>query len=144
VNQLLREILGDTLVVIDDDRLTTVAITDVQVDTELRQAVVYFDNLDGAETDAIVLEAFDDLRGRLKVAIGKEARIRRVPELVFRPDPGVRAGEQIDEVLRTMPAVPEREHDLSAYDFGDDETDADDETDTDARDEDSVDGPDAR
>lgn len=109
VNQLLREIIGDALVDSDDDRLATVAITDVDVDPELRSAVVYFDHRDGEEADAAVLEALDEVRGRLKVTIGREARIRRVPDLRFRPDPGVRAGERIDEVLRTLPPVPERD-----------------------------------
>lgn len=111
VNQLLREIIGDTLVDNDDDRLATVAVTEVDVDPELRNAVVYFDHRDGEEADASVLEALDEVRGRLKVAIGREARIRRVPDLSFRPDPGIRTGERIDELLRSLPPVPDHDAD---------------------------------
>ena len=36
---------------------------------------------------------------RLQAAIGREARIKRTPELAFRPDPAVREGDRIETIL---------------------------------------------
>jgi ribosome-binding factor A len=120
LNQLLREILGDALEEVDDERLEQVVVTAVDVDRDLRHATVFYDSLGGADTDADVLAAFGEARVRLQARIGREARIKRVPELGFRPDPAVRAGEQIDEVLRGLaPTGTEPDADPGDGDPGD-------------------------
>lgn len=102
LNELLREILADELERIDDDRLELATVTSVSVDRDLQQAVVFFDCLDGADGDAETIEALGAHRVRLQAAIGRQARVRRVPTLSFRPDPAVRGGERIDGMLREM------------------------------------------
>jgi len=99
LNRLLQEILGETLELIDDERLELVTITSVDVDSDLHQALVYYDSLDGEEGDDVVLEALGELRIRLKGAIARQAHLKRVPELVFRPDPAVREGSKIEAIL---------------------------------------------
>jgi ribosome-binding factor A len=102
VNELLREILADALEHIDDERIELVTVTAVRTEPDLRHALVYFDTLEGGETDARVVEVLGELRGRLQRAIAREARLKRTPELAFRPDPAVRGGERIDEILRDL------------------------------------------
>lgn len=102
VNELLREILGDELERLDEDSLVLVTVTGVDCDPDLRHATVYFDGPQGAAGDEAVAEALDEVRIRLQRAIGTQARLKRTPELRFRPDPAVRAGEHIDEVLRRV------------------------------------------
>ncbi len=102
LNELLREILAEALEVIDDDRLQMLTITGVDVDRDISRAIVYFDTLQGEEGDEVVLEALGGLRVRLQATINREAHLRRTPELVFRPDPAVRAGARIDELLREI------------------------------------------
>ena len=50
----------------------------------------------------MVLEALGEARRRLQAAIGRQARMKRTPELSFRPDPAVRSGERIDSILRDI------------------------------------------
>lgn len=102
LNQLLREILGDELERIDDDRLQTVALTEVVVDPDLRHAAVFYDSLQGESGDDEVLEAFAELRVRLQAAVAREARMKRTPELTFAPDRGVRGGQRIESILRDL------------------------------------------
>jgi ribosome-binding factor A len=115
VNELLREILAEALEIIDDDRLQLLTITGVDVDRDLSRAVVFFDSLQGEEGDEAVLEALGGLRVRLQATINREAHLRRTPELTFRPDPAVRTGARIDELLRDIeppdasPAEPDDE-----------------------------------
>jgi ribosome-binding factor A len=100
LNRLLREILGDALEEIGDERAELVTITEVKADGDLRRATVFFDTLEGGEADDAAMVVLGELRVRLQRAIADQARLKRTPELAFRPDPAVRDGERIDEILR--------------------------------------------
>ncbi|NBR01190.1 MAG: 30S ribosome-binding factor RbfA [Actinobacteria bacterium] len=99
LNELLREILADELERSDDDRLEMVTVTAVEIEGDLRHAVVFFDTLEGEDGDDAVLEALGEVRWRLQGAIGRQARMKRTPELSFRPDPAVREGARIESLL---------------------------------------------
>ena len=108
VSELVREIVAEELQTIDDERLELVTITSVDVDNELSKGMVYFDAFDLAgRTDEEVAEALRSHRVRLQGAIGRQARMRRTPELVFRPDPAVRAGARVDEILAGLDTDPD-------------------------------------
>jgi len=106
LNELLREILADELERSDDDRLEMVTVTAVEIEGDLRHAVVYFDSLDGEEGDEAVLDALGEVRWRLQGAIGRQARMKRTPELSFRPDPAVREGARIESLLAAQERPP--------------------------------------
>jgi ribosome-binding factor A len=113
VGELLREIVAEELTRLDDSRLDLVAITKVTVDRELEKAVVYFDTLAGPEDDDEVIGALDEHRVRIQGAVGRQARLRRTPHLVFRPDEVTRGAERIDGILAQLgqdePAVPDED-----------------------------------
>ncbi|MDP9005740.1 MAG: ribosome-binding factor A [Actinomycetota bacterium] len=98
MNELCREIVADELERVDDDRLDLVTITHVNVDPDLRRAVVEFSRLGRDEEVAGV--ALAEHRVRLQAAIARQARLRRTPELSFRPDEVIRAGARIEQLLR--------------------------------------------
>lgn len=102
LNELVREIVAEELRAVDDDRLERVAVTSVVVDGDLRRAVVYFDTLTGEEADDDVLAALTEHRVRLQGAVGRQARIKRTPELVFRPDDVARRAERVEGILRDL------------------------------------------
>lgn len=108
LNELLREILGDELELVDDERLVRVTVTGVEVTPDLRQATVWFDSPVGDDGDEEVLAGLADARVRLQAAIGRQARTKRVPELTFRPDPAVREGLRVEEILRRLHEAGER------------------------------------
>jgi ribosome-binding factor A len=99
LNELLREILADELERLDDDRLELLTITGVDIDGDLRHAMVFFDSLDGEEGDEEILEALEEVKWRLKHAVARQARIKRTPELTFAPDAAVRTGARIEQLL---------------------------------------------
>ncbi len=126
LNELLREIVAETIERIDDDRLQLVTITAVDVDRELEHAKIYYSTLDGDDRAEAVVEAFDELRGRVRKAIGNQATLRRVPQLHFQPDDVVRGAQRIDEILASMPGRDQVANDDSIDDAGDrDRPDAD-------------------
>ena len=100
LGELLREIVAEELTEIDDDRLELVTITSVDVDRELERAKVFYTVLGQDERSPAIVEALAEHRGRVRRAIGNQARVRRVPDVVFSPDDAQRSAERIEDILR--------------------------------------------
>jgi len=107
------EVLAEEVERCSDPRLELVTITGVDVTRDLSHAVVYFSTL-GAETAASAgsrrADAEAGLRAaasHLRAALGRQLRIRQVPELEFRVDHGILAGQRIDEILRGGVPAPD-------------------------------------
>lgn len=100
VGETLREIIAEELVRIDDERLTFVTVTGIEVDDELNRAHVYFDSLAGEDGDDEIVTALGEHRVRLQSAIARQIRAKKTPILDFRPDVAIRSAERIDDILR--------------------------------------------
>jgi ribosome-binding factor A len=109
VSTTLQEIIADELVRIDDERLTFVTVTGIDVDPELNRAIVFFDSLADEEGDEEILEAFADHRVRLQSSIARQIRAKKTPILDFRPDMVIRSAARIDEILKSDQARLDRE-----------------------------------
>lgn len=97
----LRQVIADELVRIDDERLTFVTITTIDVDNEMNRAIVFFDSLAGEDGDDEIIAALSDHRVRLQGAVARQIRSKKTPVLTFRPDEVIRAAERIEQILRT-------------------------------------------
>ena len=102
LNELLREVIAQELERIDDNELGLISVSSVQVDNELSKAKVFFSSLDEGSQ---ILQVLDSYKGKLRKAIGDQARIRRVPELEFFLDPAITASSRIDEILAEIEAT---------------------------------------
>jgi ribosome-binding factor A len=102
VNEALREVLGDELERIDDDRLELVTITGARVDPDLRHAVVWFSSLTAPAPAAAVDAALARHRVRLQAAVSRQLRLKRTPELTFRSDPAIAVGTRVEDILRGL------------------------------------------
>jgi ribosome-binding factor A len=107
INELVRQIVAEELERLGDERLELVAITSVEVDRDLRHAVVWFDTLLGESNDDDALAALGEARVAIQAAIGRQARMKRTPTLTFKPDTAIRTGERVDEILRELPPIPD-------------------------------------
>jgi len=96
----LREIIGDELTRIDDERLEFVTVTSVDVDAEMNRAIVYYDSLAGVEGDEQIQEVLGEYRARMQASINRQMHARKTPILSFKPDEVIRAAERIEQVLR--------------------------------------------
>jgi len=100
VGETLREIIAEDLVRFDDERLSFVSITGIDVDPELNRAIVFFDSLAGEDGDDEIIEALGEYRIRLQSSIGRQIKAKKTPILEFKPDMAIRSSERIDEILR--------------------------------------------
>lgn len=115
VGELIKRIIAEELEQFDDDRLSFVSLTSVDVDRELHRAVCWFTTLDGDDDDEVG-RAFEEYRGRLRKAVGSQARLRKTPALEFRPDTALRSAERIETLLRNddRPPVPDTDTDTDS------------------------------
>jgi ribosome-binding factor A len=111
LNHLVHEIVAEEIERLEDDRLGLFTVVGVDVQPDLRHAVVWYTSLgprgDGPEGDAEVAQALAEHRGRVQGAIGRQARLKRTPELVFRPDEVIGRAERVDDILRGIDRPPE-------------------------------------
>jgi ribosome-binding factor A len=110
VNEVRLEVLADELERMSDPRLELVTLTGVEVSRDLSHAKVFFSTLAASavgddDRDAVADEAAAGLRAagsHLRGVVGRQMRIRQVPKLEFRADPGIVAGQRIEEILREI------------------------------------------
>ena len=100
--------IADELTRIDDERLSLVTITAIDVDPEMNRAIVFFDSLMGEEGDAEILEALSDHRVRIQGSVARQLRSKKTPILSFRADDSIRAAERIERILHDKATLPER------------------------------------
>ena len=123
VNEVMLEVLADELERLSDPRLELVTLTGVNVTRDLAYATVYYSTLGATSVEASPLfeehagEALRAAAPHLRGLVGRQMRIRQVPRLTFEPDPGILAGQRIEEILRGI------HHDAGPQD----EADADEE-----------------
>ena len=116
VNEVVREALADELERLSDPRLGLVTITGVEVSPDLRHATVYYSALVAAgrrgggqpvlttsdDTRADVQDALKAAAPHLRARLGRQVRLKYVPELQFRQDPAIEQGERVDRILRDL------------------------------------------
>jgi ribosome-binding factor A len=106
VNEVMLEVLADELERMSDPRLELVTLTGVDVTRDLAYAKVYYSTLAAAAAEVpagFAENAGDALLSatpRLRDLVGRQMRIRQVPKITFVPDPGILAGQRIEEILR--------------------------------------------
>ena len=99
VNRLVQEVVAEELERLRDvdERLGQVTVTHVDVEPDLRRAVVLLSSLPEAAEVALL-----EHRVRLQGAIGRQVRMKRVPQLSFSADPAVESGARVEEILRGL------------------------------------------
>jgi ribosome-binding factor A len=111
LNELCQQIIAEEVERIDDERLELVTITFVRVDRDMSRALVLFTSLGEAEDEAKA--ALEAQRVRLQAAIGRQASMRRTPELRFQVDEVMETGNRIEQLLREAPPVRDEHPELT-------------------------------
>ena len=112
VNEVVRETLADELERMSDPRLGFVTITGVEVSPDIRYADIYYSVLGTPEERDESSNALRSASPRLRATIGKQVRLKFVPELRFREDPAIAQGQHIEGIIRSIhegATVPDEE-----------------------------------
>jgi ribosome-binding factor A len=99
VNEELREILAEEIQRLKDPRLGFVTVTGVKVTPDLRKARVFYTVLGEEKQHRGTAAALRSARSHLRVALGREIRLKVTPELEFTEDETAERGQRIEDIL---------------------------------------------
>ncbi|NLG58568.1 MAG: 30S ribosome-binding factor RbfA [Gammaproteobacteria bacterium] len=100
--QLRRELGTLVRAAVDEYRLPSVSVSDVEVTRDLAHAKVFVTALQ-AERSAEALAGLKALAGEIRYRLARRVKLRHVPELHFQYDDSMDRGERIDALLRDNP-----------------------------------------
>lgn len=100
------QILRDISILMQDeltDQLPgLVTFTHVRVSDDLQHATAYYSVLGKATDRETVAGFFAQERKRLQHLIGRNLRLRRIPELTFKYDPSIEEGIRMEQLLNEI------------------------------------------
>ncbi|HTL85175.1 MAG TPA: 30S ribosome-binding factor RbfA [Acidimicrobiia bacterium] len=102
LNEAVLEVLAEELERMNDPRLELVTLTEADVSRDLAHARVYYSAMVATADADDTAQALVSAAPHFQRVLGRELRIRQVPKLVFKVDPGIVAGQRIEEILREI------------------------------------------
>jgi len=100
--QLRAEISRAVQRVVKDPRIFGVTVTDVQLSSDLRYARVYYSVIGDDQRRADAQEGLQSARGLIRREVGRNLRLRYVPDIEFFLDDSLRNAEHIESLLRRI------------------------------------------
>lgn len=100
--QLRRELSTRIQYQVRDPEVGSLTVTGVDVTEDLWLARVYVELHGSPDQQDRTLAALDRAAPFLRAVLGRELRIRRMPELRFQRDTSTEAGRRIDAILRDV------------------------------------------
>jgi ribosome-binding factor A len=102
VEKLAREVLGEAIQELKDPRIGFVTVTGVKLSRDLRQARVFVSALGSDEDREVTIGAIQHATPHLRAILGREVRLRRLPELEIIEDQTAQNSERIEQLLRGL------------------------------------------
>src|SRR4249920_775602 len=99
VGEGFREILAEEIQRLKDPRAGFITVTGVKVSPDLRVAWVYYTVLGDDRARSGSRAALRSASPHLRRELGRQIRLKTVPELRFEEDPAAAGGERIDRII---------------------------------------------
>jgi ribosome-binding factor A len=106
VGEEFREILAEEILRLKDPRVGFVTVTGVRVAPDLRRAWVYYTSMGDDRARAGTRAALRSARPHLRSVIGRQVRLKVLPDLEFEEDRSIESGERIDALIRRLNEDP--------------------------------------
>ena len=102
VGEGFREILAEEIPKLKDPRVGFVTITGVKVSADLRHATVYYTALGDESARKGTRAGLRSASSHLRTSLGRQVRLKFLPELEFEEDVSVEQGERIDRMIERI------------------------------------------
>ncbi len=103
VGDLIREIICEMILRdLGDPRLEVVTITEVELTDDLKQARVFFSARGNRQQEEAAFHGLESAAGIMRKKLGREMRLRYIPELTFKVDHSFEYGSKIDRLIQTI------------------------------------------
>lgn len=102
VSEELREILAEEIPKLKDPRVGFVTVMGVRVTPDLRMARVLYTAMGDEPARRATAAALRSARGHLRRVIGRQVRMKTLPDLEFEEDEASESADRIESLLRTL------------------------------------------
>jgi ribosome-binding factor A len=102
VGEEFREILAEEIPKLKDPRVGFVTVIGVDVAPDLKRALVHYTVLGEERDRKATRAALRSASGHLRRVIGREVRLRVLPDLDFHEDEAIPGTERVDELLQKI------------------------------------------
>jgi ribosome-binding factor A len=103
VGDMIRQVVGEMLLRdLSDPRLSSVTLTGVKVTEDLKQATIFFSAMGERNREEAALHGLQSAAGYIKKGLGREMRLRFIPDLLFKVDRSFDYGNRIDRLIQTI------------------------------------------
>jgi ribosome-binding factor A len=102
VEELAREVLSEAVREMKDPRVGFVTITAVKIEKDMRVAHVYVSTMGTESERNNTLSALKHAKAHLRSTMGREIRLRRVPEIDIVEDTTAETSQRLEELLRGL------------------------------------------
>jgi ribosome-binding factor A len=104
VQKLARQVLGEEIQNLKDPRVGFATITAVKITPDLRHARVWVSVLGSEDEAKDTMAGLNSARPFLRSELGRQMRMKYLPELIFELDKGAEEAQHIDEILHKIHA----------------------------------------
>ncbi|HEV2756699.1 MAG TPA: 30S ribosome-binding factor RbfA [Actinomycetota bacterium] len=102
VQKLARQVLGDAIQSLKDPRVGFATVTAVRITPDLRHARVLISVLGDADAQKESMAGLESAKPVLRAELGRQMRMKYLPDLVFELDEGAAEAEKIEGLLRRI------------------------------------------
>ena len=101
-DQILKGIADLLLRKVRDPRVKGVTLTGIDLSDDLRYATVYFSLIGGKDEIRQARSGLESATGYIKRQIGKQVKLRYIPDITFKHDPTLEKGDRIERILKQI------------------------------------------
>ena len=102
VQKLAREVLAELIHSLKDPRIGFATVTAVRITPDLRHARVFVSVLGTPEEQDQTMKGLGSAKPHLRAELGRQMRMKYLPELTFERDHGVEDAERVETLLRRI------------------------------------------
>jgi ribosome-binding factor A len=102
VQKVAREVLGETIQTLKDPRIGFTTVLAVRISGDLRHARVYVSVLGSDDERAETMAGLKSATPYLRTQLGRQVRMKYLPELTFELDTGPETAERLESLLKKI------------------------------------------
>jgi ribosome-binding factor A len=102
VQKLARRVLGEEIQALKDPRVGFATVTAVRISADLRHARVFVSVLGTPDQQKETMKGLRSATPYLRSELGRQIRMKYLPELTFELDHGVEDAERVESLLRRI------------------------------------------
>jgi ribosome-binding factor A len=101
-DEILKCAAGLLMQKVKDPRVNGITLTGVHISDDLKNATVFFSLIGNEDNVKRAQAGLDSAKGFIKREIGLWIKLRNVPEIVFKHDPTLEAGNRLEKLFHKI------------------------------------------